>query len=120
MSAAVRFSTPARLAAASFVLMLASLILTARSVDVALRSDEGADIRRQWVVCEYVIRGVNPYRVGLDLLTRRYGPPGSIDLRKVRIYAIPKLRADDEVKGVFRDLGAPKRHIHHRSSLVWP
>lgn len=71
------------------VLGLAQIIPAARE---AIR-DKNGDLALQWVVTQYVIRGVNPYPVALEALLASYGvlaPQGPVHLRDAQISDIPK------------------------------
>jgi hypothetical protein len=79
-----------RLTVAAILMAVGSLQIVA-AVRSAARDTTG-DLGRQWVVAQYVIRGVNPFPVALDALRAHYGilaPKGPVHLKDLRIYAIP-------------------------------
>jgi Glycosyltransferase family 87 len=54
--------------------------------------DKTGDLGRQWVVTQYVIRGVNPYPVAFEALSASYGmlaPRGRVHPRDAQISEIP-------------------------------
>jgi len=56
--------------------------------------DRNGDLSRQWLLLQYVMRGVNPYPIAFDALHRTYGvlaPRGPVHLKDVSISEIPRL-----------------------------
>src|SRR5215472_964326 len=87
-----------------WVLGLAEMIPAVR--DAIL--DRTGDLGRQWVVTQYVIRGVNPYPVALDALLVRYGvlaPRGPVHLRDAQVSEIPQFGPHPETDPA---LGTPE------------
>ncbi len=79
-----------------FVLGIVFCVLGLAEIIPAVREatrDKTGDLGREWVVTQYVIRGVNPYPVALDALLAGYGvlaPRGPIHPRDAQISEIPK------------------------------
>jgi len=76
----------------SVIFVLVGLVQIIPAVGRAARDTSG-DLGRQWVVTQYVIRGVDPYPVALAALRARHGalaPQGPVHMRDARVYAIPK------------------------------
>lgn len=48
------------------------------------------DIKRRWVVFQYVQAGVNPYPIALAALENRYGPVEGIRLAKTKVFNVPR------------------------------
>ncbi|HTU22593.1 MAG TPA: glycosyltransferase family 87 protein [Gemmataceae bacterium] len=65
----------------------------------------GSDIVRQWIVCQYLKSGSNPYELSKDILLAKYeaGNPG-----RVKVYAIPKEIPALRVNGLSPELGPPE------------
>lgn len=76
-----------------------------QTVTIASRSNRGADIRRQWVVCQYLLHGVDPYRVSGQVLDRLYGPIQSLDPRKTKVFVVPDSPQARNVSGVLTSVG---------------
>jgi hypothetical protein len=64
-----------------------------------------SDIVRQWIVCQYVNAGVNPYPLARDILLAKFGAgnPG-----RVKVYAIPKDVPVQRAGEVSPELGPPE------------
>ena len=87
------------------MLVVVGLAWLFQTVTIASRSNRGADIRRQWVVCQYLLHGVDPYRVSGQVLDRLYGPIQSLDPRKTKVFVVPDSPEARNVSGVLTSLG---------------
>jgi hypothetical protein len=71
----------------------------------AAANGKGSDVVREWVVCQYVNAGLNPYPLARDILIEKYGPgnPG-----RVQVFAIPKEIPARRAEEVLPELGPPE------------
>jgi hypothetical protein len=76
------------------VALSAGLAWLAYDAGRGTRNGRESDLHRRWVVCQYVRQGINPYPLALAALRRAYGPLGG-GREKPRVYAVPRLAADD-------------------------
>lgn len=83
-----------RVALALLAALPAGLAWLAYDADRGTRNGRESDLHRRWVVCQYVRQGINPYPLALAALGRAYGPLGG-GREKPRVYAAPRLAADD-------------------------
>jgi hypothetical protein len=69
------------------ILALAAAGWAYRAAQGAAANGKGSDVIRQWVVCQYVNAGRNPYALTKDILQAKYGDakPGS-----KKIFSMPK------------------------------
>lgn len=74
--------------------LAAGLAWLAVNVSSGLQSGRESDLHRRWVVSQYVRRGINPYPLALTALRQTHGPLGD-GRAKPRVYAVPRLAADD-------------------------
>ena len=71
----------------------------------ASANGRGSDIVRQWVVCQYVNDGRDPYSLAKDILAAKYGAGNP---KRVPIYAIPKAVPAHREADVLPDIGPPE------------
>lgn len=80
------------------------------SGQVALQSGGNSDVYRQWVTSQYVMQGIDPYRVSFETLRLNYGEtrgPNRLRLSELKIYEVhPGLRTDN-IEGILPELGPP-------------
>src|ERR1017187_8115816 len=80
--------------------------------------DTTGDLGRQWVVTQYVIRGVNPFPVAMDALRARYGvlaPDGPVHMQDARVYGIPKSGPHPQTDPTF---GPPEATYHPAAVMM--
>jgi Glycosyltransferase family 87 len=66
--------------------------------------NEDGDLSRQWIVVQYVLRGINPYPIAYDALNERWGrlaPLGPVHLKDLQVYRIPLHGSDPQTDPVF-------------------
>jgi hypothetical protein len=86
-------------------LMLVSVVRTYAVVKVVSASIGDSDIIIQWMVCQYVNSGVNPYPLARDVLIAKYGAgnPG-----RAKIFGIPKEVPVELAAEISPQLGPPE------------
>jgi hypothetical protein len=87
------------------ILAVAAIVWAVAAAMDASANGRGSDIVRQWVVCQYVNAGRDPYSLAKDILVAKYGA-GNPD--RVPIYAIPKAVPAPREEDVLPDLGPPE------------
>ncbi len=90
-----------------YAVMLAGLavglLLTVRSAARGWTLHGWSDASRQWVVCQYVREGINPYEVAQRLLRDTFGPatgPDRVRLGTTRIYSISSAQWTPKTPGI--------------------
>lgn len=79
-----------------------------------------ADINRSWTVCQYILRGVDPYEVSLNVLQSTYGTthgPDRIRLRHTKMWDMSGYKGNAEETGVIPELGPPMAGYPPSSTL---
>jgi Glycosyltransferase family 87 len=89
----------------TIVLAIAAVGWAVATAMDASANDRESDIVRQWVVCQYVNSGHDPYSLAKDILVAKYGVGNP---RRVAIYAIPKAVPDHRQADVLPELGTPE------------
>jgi hypothetical protein len=103
---------------ACLVLAAIGVAQLASSIIIA-RSSGDSDLLRQWKTSQYVRAGTNPYPVALAALRARYGvlaPNGSVHLKEIPIYGIPKAGPDPTTNA---ELGAPEATYPPTSAILF-